>query len=425
MAMRLFFWFCFFIFYGLVLGACNNPVYFHDAKDGLEEDSPQPIRIGDRRWKQDFSLDETFIRWPRHMMDPQGGPARSSHFFAANGGVGFRSLTGYYSKLSDPPSAAGETTRRFLASPPGEELSTPPLSENFLPAPSEQRILAQNRPENSSANRLANRANRIMELNTHQNGQVDIVFMVDTSRSMTSFLLSVQETFKHFIQALEPLDWRIIFVNADKPASRFYKKSFFNKFFLFPSDYHDGHVIPLELDGDIFYQPAYLSKDLKDYESIFIDTLSHHPFNQHTDYGENYVDYCELPPGCGEGYEKPLTHLAMFLQNRQEYLRPFAGKAVVLISDSDEEHHAQWPGAKSQEVVQVFKHWYKLNKLTAYGIIVRPGDAKCRSAYGRYPDDNIYGVQLSRLAQLTGGVNFSICDSHYTPLAAQITADFK
>ena len=41
--------------------------------------------------------------------------------------------------------------------------------------------------------------------------KVDIVFIVDTSRSMSAFLRNVEKSFENFIPALSSLDWRIFF----------------------------------------------------------------------------------------------------------------------------------------------------------------------------------------------------------------------
>lgn len=260
--------------------------------------------------------------------------------------------------------------------------------------------------------------------------KVDIIFSVDTSESMYEFLSQAEFTFDGFVQELAPLDWRIFFVNADNGQNG-------DHLFAFNSPYGQGRLIPLEDedDGEFVSQHKCLSKEVKNYESIFINTISHHAFDKYSDYGENYVSECDVSPGCGGWNEQPLANLESALMKNKKAFRSDAHKAVIVISDNDEgENYTSHVGKKvtPKDIVKVFKKLYKNHRWVTYGVLLPPGDQKCQkqiysgiwsSVVDR--DDYSNPTSLAKLAKLTGGVNFSLCEESYRPLASKIVADFK
>ena len=261
--------------------------------------------------------------------------------------------------------------------------------------------------------------------------KVDIIFSVDTSDSMYEFLSQAEFTFEGFTQELAPLDWRILFVNADNGQNG-------DHLFAFNSPYGQGRLLPLEDedDGEFLSQHKYLSKEVKNYESIFINTISHHAFDKYSDYGENYVTECEVSPGCGGWNEQPLSNLKAALIKNKKLFRPDAHKVVIVISDNDEgANQTSNAGQKvtPKDIVKVFKKLYKNNRWITYGVLMPPGDRECQQQvysgwWSTVVDGDQYGVNhtsLAKLTKLTGGVNFSLCEKSYRPLASKIVADFK
>ncbi len=245
--------------------------------------------------------------------------------------------------------------------------------------------------------------------------KLDIVFIVDTNENMKPFLLSVKNKFDGFVDILSYLDWKIFFVSAN---SRYLRK------------------IPLERNGKLLSHPLYLTKRLKHYKSIFIDTLGFHEAStlERELYSKNKINLvevaekinCELSPGCSYYYSTPLEKLQLLLENNdQSFFRPSADLAVIIISDDDEN---SWTDAKDvMDSLRSFKNAYKSEKkIKVYGIIMDPENELCIPEYDYVYSTEVYGYseELSRLATLTGGKNFSLCDKNYTPLAQKIVADF-
>ncbi len=251
-----------------------------------------------------------------------------------------------------------------------------------------------------------------------RNSKVDIIFVVDASGSMMPFLRKVSSTFAHFTSALESLDWQIMFTVAAYGG------------FLFPDK---GRAMRLERDGKLLWETRFLTKDIVDYDTVFIDTLRlQDPYEYLDDRMEQEKSSCLLSPGCQSGNEQPLRALkSAFVQNRS-FFRPGADVVAVIFSDSDEGERTR-PDfrATAQDVLDGFnQQWGQDNKkFIGYGIIMIPGeDQDCMKKHSSgwwAMGEGLFGTELARLAQLTGGKNYSICSSSYTSLANQITLDFS
>ncbi len=306
---------------------------------------------------------------------------------------------------------------------------------------------------------------------------VDILFVVDTSESMHQFLLNAPAYFRGFIQALSPLDWRIFFTNSNWGLRNIWGNAV--SIFKSAPHYDNGELIPLENNGRLLDQYV-LSKSMLDYESIFIDTLSYHVKgtykmhkygNQHKDHdqkdrdhSDQYNQYDEydwdggydwedndgyfdssnmidvpvsyLSPGVGSWHEQPLKTLIVALRKHKYKFRYHAHKVIVIISNSDEggdfpdlPHVRTTADDVLQFVGELYPH--QRERFTGYGIIMIPGDVACRTQYdnshlvAEAKRDARYGVELARLAEITGGMNFSICDRSFVPLAQKILSDTR
>ena len=250
--------------------------------------------------------------------------------------------------------------------------------------------------------------------------KVDIIFVVDSSNSMNHFLRRVKKTFAGFIQTLAPLDWQIMFTTADHGDQGF---------FLFNWTSRKGRAISLEYDGRLLRE-NYLTKNTKYYSRVFIDTLRISDFYEHLDNrGEQEKSDCELSPGCQGWNEQPLKALqATFVKNRS-FFRPGANVVSVIFSDSDEgESTKPDKRVKAEQVLQSFNQELGKSgkKLKSYGLIMIPGqDEACRKKYssGFWGGEGLFGTELAKMAEVTGGHNHSICTNSYRPLAQKIVTD--
>ena len=255
-----------------------------------------------------------------------------------------------------------------------------------------------------------------------KNNKLDIVVVVDSSNSMDHFLRRVPKTFRGFIPTLAPLDWQIMFTNADHGDHGFFLANWTSR---------DGTAMSLERDGRLLLGEHYLTKKTEDYRTVFLDTLRLHTAYEYMDHrGDVEKTKCELSPGCQGWNEQPLKAMqASFVKNRS-FFRPGANVAVILFSDGDEgEDLKPEKRVKAQEVLKAFQEQWGVDdkQLKTYGIVMIPGeDEECRQKYssGFWGGEGVFGTELVRMADLTGGRNLSICSDNYQSIAQQIVSDF-
>ncbi len=256
--------------------------------------------------------------------------------------------------------------------------------------------------------------------------KVDFIFIVDSSNSMDHFLRRVKRTFAGFLPTIDAsLDWKIMFTHADHGDHGFFLANWASS---------EGRAFSLERDGRRLLGEKYLTKNMEDYRTVFIDTLRLHDVYEYYDDnsgGDQELDSCDLPPGCQGWNEQPLKALqGAFVRNRS-FFRPGADVAAVIFSDSDEgEHTEPEKRVKAQDVVKAFHaEWGDEGKrFIAYPIIMIPGeDEECMKKYssGFWGGEGVFGVEIARMAKVTNGTSSSLCANSYTPLARKIVSDFN
>ena len=254
--------------------------------------------------------------------------------------------------------------------------------------------------------------------------KVDIIFVVDSSGSMDPFLRDVRQTFAGFIPSLSGLDWQMMFTTAERNIGSMFSQN--------------GRAITLEDNGKLLVGQKYLTKETRNYQSVFLDTLGSHDASPsvRADGSPNRdtaESPCLLAPGCQDWNEKPLEALKASFSNNRSFFRSGADVAVVIFSDSDEgEETPPENRVRTQDVIDAFQtEWGGENKrLKVYGIITTPNSAKdeaCRAKYssGVWGGEGIVSVELARMVQATGGASMSLCDQSYAALAGRITNDFS
>ena len=255
--------------------------------------------------------------------------------------------------------------------------------------------------------------------------KVDFVFIVDSSSSMFHFLRRVKKTFAGFLPTIDAsLDWKIMFTHADHGNHGFFLANWRSS---------KGEAFSLERDGKRLLGEKYLTKDIKDYRRVFIDTLRLHDVHEYYDNrGDHELDSCDLSPGCQGWNEQPLKALQGAFVRDRSFFRPGADVAVVIFSDSDEgEHTKPEERVKAEDVVKTFHaEWGdEGKKFIAYPIIMIPGeDEECMKKYSKgfwRIGEGVFGVEIARMAKVTNGTSISLCANSYTPLARKIVSDFN
>lgn len=249
------------------------------------------------------------------------------------------------------------------------------------------------------------------ETKEQQKPKVVVFISVDTTNSMKRFLTKrVASSFKGFTPALSPLNWIIIFVKAD------------GKHWLSTR----GHPMRLEYDGRLL-QTRQLTPNMENHESIFIDTLRLHTYNEYLGgYDDTSTPECELSPGCQWGWnEKPIMSLHTALMKNKSPIEEADAVVSISITDSDEGIHSK-PEKKmsAKDLHTLFKKMYN-KPLRSYGIIMKKGEPGCLEQLGGAFSEGVYSVEVAKLAEETGGANFSLCDKSYIPLAKKIVSDVQ
>lgn len=228
--------------------------------------------------------------------------------------------------------------------------------------------------------------------NDNTAAKVDVMFVVDNSGSMAEEQVKLGSALSSFIGSLGKIDWQLGITTTDVSDGPYGMK---------------GNLIPMKGTST-----KILNKNVSNYSLAFQKTV-----------------YSEILETCNDGTipcpssdERPLAAAVMAMQkkdsNNAGFFRPGADLAIVILSDEDEGSDGTNAMAASA-VISAFNTVFGGGRtLTAYGIIVRPGDTACYAAQAG--NAGRYGTYAQALANATGGVTGSICDSDYGPALASI-----
>lgn len=226
--------------------------------------------------------------------------------------------------------------------------------------------------------------NEDFDFNDDSSAKVDILFIVDNSFSMLDSQRKLGDRLASFISGLGGIDWQIGVTTTDTSSGPFGLKGALSK-----------------LDG---LASKILTKNTPDYINVFKETVV-----------RKESIGCGLT--CPSNDERPMEALAGAIAKRDTdnagFFRSSADLAVVVLSDEDERSHGGSSAFKPDSALAAFASAFGLQKLiTAFGLIIEPGDTSCKSQEGL---DGAYGTFVDRLAQLTGGQTGSICSADYGP----------
>ena len=244
---------------------------------------------------------------------------------------------------------------------------------------------------------------------------VDIVFFLDTSRSMNFYLHSgFEQRFKNFIPIISNRDWRLLFTNTSYSE----KDGFFSSKF---SSAWNGKAMKLESKENILNQ-RYLDSSTANYSDVFLYTITRKP--DRADNDKQKVNKCQYPPYCQNRKEQPLHALKSSFALNKTLLRKEADLAVVIITNTDEYKSKSIKKITTEDILHEFKKQYGLEKrLMVFSLIVLPGDKICleenldRQFLFKEAEE---GKHIADLAKNAGGGNFSICLKDYSVVARTI-----
>lgn len=219
---------------------------------------------------------------------------------------------------------------------------------------------------------------------------VDILFVIDASRSMARHLnQGMREKVIEFLPAVSALDWRIGFLRADVRSS--------------------GQLADLELNGEVIQNMRYFTKNTRNYEQIFLDSITQRK--------------CRRSSGCSSSRERPLGALENYLASRNDdFLREGAALKVVIISDNDENKYSRkWQRTTSEHVLRTFRSQFGEHKsIQGYSVTVL--DDECRKEFHL---EGHYAPIINEFVDRTTGPGgqFSLCLPSYSVVGEVITQD--
>ncbi len=237
-------------------------------------------------------------------------------------------------------------------------------------------------------------------------GKVDILFVDDNSSSMEEEQKELGHRFSSFSKELTDLDWQAGVITTDCENRSWYNLC--------------GQLLNL---ADKSANGKILSEKKRNYLKLFKATIQRqetpncwHPSSDHP-----------CPSGAEEGLKSTIESFKRRDSANKGFFRESSDLAVVYLSDEDEQSTRPDTATKPNEVINAFKNtWGNTKKLSAYAIIIKPGDAACLRTQKRQPAAALsaaYGTAQNELATMTAGMSMSICETDYSETLEQIGRD--
>ena len=261
---------------------------------------------------------------------------------------------------------------------------------------------------------------------------LDILFILDVSRSMEDNLEKISKAASSLMSYIEHLNWQIVFTTTDHGDSQYYctegqiqTRVFQNgrtqkfcpkehRIFPQPADswknYKEsepkfGNFMPLQKGQQILNQKI-LNPQVQNYQAVFRDTISRNSYEKSSP--------CQWPPYCQNDHEQPLRVLKSIIERTSAYpSQSFIRKPAVLMAFimTDEEERAEDPqnATTAAEVLQVFNSNFPNKKIIVHGISIT--NSSCLEEQDTVEVN--YSKQLNQLVKFTQGESISICQDSY------------
>jgi hypothetical protein len=215
--------------------------------------------------------------------------------------------------------------------------------------------------------------------------QVDILVVMDNSRSMKYEQSSISKRFSSFIDQLTNIDWQLAISTTDVSGTGQMKDGRFLKF-----KNSDQYFLNSRQDPD-FTREA------------FSETIQVGSFGS----------------GEEQGIKSTFRALERSLDARGEnssFIRDQAGLAIILVTDADETLAPNQSPTYRNDPIQLLafieRNWPR-KKVKFHSIIVKPGDENClKDTTGRNENED-YGKTYFSISQMTDGIVGSVCEEDY------------
>ena len=240
-----------------------------------------------------------------------------------------------------------------------------------------------------------------------QERMVDLLVVVDNSRSMRADQQKLAREFSNFVSGISESDYRIGVTTTDTDSVGFEN-----------TPGYWGNLDVISQTGK-----NYISKDDQNPEALFSNIINR---QETTD--------CTLtqdPEVCASFNERPLYAIFMAIQKREAqnagFFRDGADLAVLIITDEDEtEEEATGDLYTSDDLLSFIETEFAgEKKVLGFSIAIQNGDEEC---FNEQAKDTVsgalavsYGVRVGELGDLTGGFQVSICNQNFGQDLASIS----
>ena len=245
--------------------------------------------------------------------------------------------------------------------------------------------------------------------------KVGIVFVIDTTYSMVRHLQQASHTFRNFIPALKPLDWQMMFTNADyNPNST---PAYYN------SNLFMGQAMLLGWKNHVLPYKTLYSHSEKN-QQVFLNTLKRYEQGDSAVPNRPYINPCELPPFCQGSVRNPIQSLIQAFYANKAFFKSATNFIAIIWTNGDNMHNTNH---QKEEVTQTFQTLHGENKtLTVYSISIIPKDENCLKKDQKHFSPYRFAHsepshKIHELVRDTKGKTMNICDPDYSPLAKDIT----
>ena len=256
--------------------------------------------------------------------------------------------------------------------------------------------------------------------NISERNQLEIVLVLDASKSMDKNLKKLGANISSLLQHISDKNWRMAFITADHGDHRDVRFSADRWEDYIGSEPRFGQFMNLEKDGTILNQ-VILTRNDPDYQNIFEDTLT-----------RKRSIHCSLPPYCQGKTEQPLRALKStfhrYQANEEEVVNFFQDNVdtvAIIITDEDERIGDTDNATTAEQVRQEYNNAFAGKKKRLFGFSISIQDKECykkeRAGFLGFSSAATYGQIVGRLAELTNGDNFSLCEKDYHNSLEQIS----
>lgn len=205
---------------------------------------------------------------------------------------------------------------------------------------------------------------------------VDVLIVMDNSKSMTEEQQSMASRFSNFINKLNGLNWNLGIITTDARSG---------------AELRDGNLIKFAGGSDYFLK--------SNMSASYINTA----FSGTIQMGAN-----------GSGLEQGIAVTSRFIDHYSEannpvrnMIRDDAALSVILVTDSDES--ASGSINNGDNLIAKIKTKFGNAKRFIYNsIVIKSGDTAC------LPLGEVYGKKYEALSKATGGVIGSVCATDYS-----------